>query len=76
MSKRNKDGKKMMTPRDRYLNDPCFNSLVKSLLSYLHQSQCTQSEMQEAAVLACTIYEEDRTRLHFLQNTEREAEKL
>lgn len=65
----------MMTPRDRYLNDPCFNSLVKSLLGFLYQSQCTLSEMREAVDLACTLYEEYSAQISFEKKLE-EVQKL
>ena len=49
-------------PRDRYMRDPNFRSLVDQMVSYILISESSPSEMREAAILASTIYEERRLR--------------
>lgn len=50
----------MKTPREKYLNDHMYMSLVNMLTSYIHQAQFTPSELREAAILACIRYEEQK----------------
>ena len=47
----------MKTPRDKYLNDPQFRSLVDMMESYINNVHFTPSEMLEAAVMASINYE-------------------
>jgi len=48
----------MKTPRDRYLNDVYYKTLVDTMVSYIDQCKFTPSEMREASILASIIYEE------------------
>ena len=48
----------MKTPRDRYLNDAYYRTLVDTMVSYIDQCKFTPSELREAAILASIIYEE------------------
>ena len=50
----------MKTPREKYQNDTQYKMLVDSLVSTIHECQFTPSEIREASMLACIIYEEDR----------------
>jgi len=52
----------MKTPREKYYNDPNYNSLVKVLLSQIQKCQFTPSELREAVILACILYEEQNVR--------------
>lgn len=51
----------MKTPEEKYRNDPQYNRLVHVFESLLHQAQFTPSEIREAAMFACIIYERNRT---------------
>ena len=44
-------------PRDRYERDVEFRALVDMMRAMIHRSQFSPSEMREAAILACTMYE-------------------
>jgi len=50
----------MKTPRDKYQNDPKYHRLVDVLVDYIKDCQFTPSEVREASMLACIIYEENR----------------
>lgn len=52
----------MKTPAEKYMNDPEYHALVKTLEGFLHQARFTPSEMREACVLACINYEMQRVR--------------
>lgn len=50
----------MKTPREKYLNDSLYKALVDSLHSCIEAGNFTPSEVREAAIFACIIYEEQR----------------
>lgn len=50
----------MKTPREKYMNDPTYSRLVDTICAFIHKAQFTPSEVREAAILACIIYEERR----------------
>jgi len=56
----------MKTPREKYLNDPHYHALVDSLVTLITQCEMTPSEVREAAILACIIYEENKGRILFM----------
>lgn len=47
----------MKSPRDKYMNDPEYNHLVKTLEQLIEQARFTPSELREACVLASINYE-------------------
>lgn len=47
----------MKTPREKYLNDPQYHSLVQMLEGFIEEARFTPSEIREAAILACINYE-------------------
>jgi hypothetical protein len=49
----------MMSPRERYCNDPAFNSLVKALASQIKNCHFTPTELREAVILAAIIVQEE-----------------
>lgn len=51
-----------MTPSDRYLRDPLFHALVKSMLAHLQNASLTGTELREAAILAAQIHEVNNIR--------------
>lgn len=50
--------RKMRVPAERYQTDSSFNHLVNSIECLLHQAEFTPSDVKEAAMLACILYEE------------------
>jgi hypothetical protein len=50
------------TPREKYLNDPHYHALVNSLRALIEKCEMTPSEVREAAILACILYEENTVR--------------
>ena len=48
----------MKTPRAKYEYDPKYHSLVDTLVNAIITTEFTPSEIREAAILACIIYEE------------------
>jgi len=47
----------MKTPREKYMNDPEYHSLVNAMEHFIERANFTPSEMREAVVLACINYE-------------------
>lgn len=47
----------MKTPREKYMNDPEYHSLVAMLEQFIETARFTPSELREAAVLASINYE-------------------
>jgi hypothetical protein len=47
----------MLTADDRYKSDPAFKSLVDMMVAFICRNEFTPSEMREAALLACIIYD-------------------
>lgn len=52
----------MKTPREKYMNDSQYKALVDVMCAHIHACDYTPSEMREAVVLACILYEEQRIR--------------
>ncbi len=50
----------MKTPKERFQADPQFRMLVETMVSFIWNNQFTPSEIRDAAMLACIIYEERR----------------
>ena len=46
-----------LTPEQRYGRDVEFHTLVDTIYSLIEQSQFTPTELREAVILACTMYE-------------------
>jgi len=49
--------KELMTPRDKYMNDPEYHALVRHLEGFIEQARFSPSELREACVLASINYE-------------------
>ena len=47
----------MKSPREKYMNDPEYHSLVIMLEQFIETARFTPSELREAAVLASINYE-------------------
>lgn len=47
----------MITPEERYLNDPQYKQMVDVLEGMIHQCHFTPSEIREIAMLACIKHE-------------------
>jgi len=52
----------MKTMRDRYYSDQAFRALVNMMVAHIQDCHYTPSEMREAAIMACIIYEEHNMR--------------
>jgi len=48
-----------MHPREKYQTDAEYRQLVDSLVDTIYRCQYTPSELREASILACIIYEEN-----------------
>lgn len=64
----------MKTPREKYEGDSSYRVLVDHLVSMIHQCQFTPSELREAVMLACIIYEEHNIRQLCLRSSDPETE--
>ena len=47
----------MMSPKERYQNDPEFKVLVDTMEAMIHRAEFTPSELRMAALLASINYE-------------------
>ena len=54
----------MKSPREKYMNDPEYHSLVRMLEDMIEQARFTPSELREACVLASINYEMHHVREH------------
>jgi len=50
----------------RYREDPVYNKFVDMMVMMLEQLRLSPSEMREAAVLACIIFEQRHPRTNFI----------
>lgn len=57
----------MKTPREKYANDAVYRQLVDCMVAHIEAANYTPSEMREAAVLACIIYEQHHIKLPFIE---------
>jgi len=53
----------MKTPREKYLNDNYYRTMVDMMVSYIDKCQFTPSELREMAILASIIYKEYQTKV-------------
>ena len=53
----------MKTPREKYQNDPTYRAIVDVMCAHIHAAKFTPSEMREAVLLACILYEEQKVRI-------------
>ncbi|HHX35452.1 MAG TPA: DUF945 domain-containing protein [Gammaproteobacteria bacterium] len=58
----------MKTPKEKYMNDPEYRSLVNMLENLIAQAHFTPSELREACVLASINYERWRIRHSAISN--------
>ena len=63
----------MNTPREKYMNDPEYHSLVAMLEQFIETARFTPSELREACVLACINYEMRHVRAHTIDPRAMEA---
>ena len=47
----------MKTPEEKFMTDPEYNHLVRTLEQMIEQARFTPSELREAVILACINYE-------------------
>ncbi len=52
----------MKTPREKYMNDVHYHTMVDTMVGLIHQCKYTPSELREMAILASIIYEEQQVR--------------
>ena len=52
----------MKSPREKYMNDTQYHTMVDTMVSILHQCRYTPSELREMSILASIIYEEQQVR--------------
>ena len=53
----------MMTPEEKYNNDPMYHNAVEHMESFIHNATFTPSELREIVMLACIHYEMKQTKL-------------
>ncbi len=51
----------MMTPREKFENDPQYHAMVMTMLGFITRAEYTPSELREIALLASIMHEERRT---------------
>jgi hypothetical protein len=61
----------MKTPREKYQLDSDYRAFVDTLVEYITKCKYTPSEVREAAILACIIYEKNRIRTPLIKDTSR-----
>ena len=66
----------MKTPREKYMNDPEYHSLVRLLEGFIESARFTPSELREACVLASINYEMRHVREKQFDPRVQEAFKL
>lgn len=66
----------MMNPRDKYNHDPQYHILVDFMIHEIERCNYTPSEMREAAVLACILYEQYIIRDYHLELNKETKEAL
>ena len=54
----------MKSPKEKYMNDPEYNHLVRTLEQLIEQARFTPSELREACILASINYEMRHIRDH------------
>lgn len=54
----------MKTPKEKYMNDPEYHHLVRTLEGLIEQARFTPSELREACMLASINYEMRHVREH------------
>ena len=52
----------MDSPRDKYMRDPMYRQLVDFMVKAIDHYKYSPSEMREAAIFACILYEERNIR--------------
>jgi|GEM_PF-1413982 len=63
----------MKTPREKYMNDPEYHHLVRTLEQLIEQAKFTPSELREACILASINYKMRHIRDHNLPSNIRDA---
>jgi hypothetical protein len=56
----------MMSPRERYQNDPLFHALVNALYAEITKGDFTPTEIRQAALLAHIKYNETHVGIRVL----------
>lgn len=64
----------MKTPEQKYNHDPHFKNLVSMIESLIHEAKFTPSEVREAAMFACIMYESRFPKTMIVKAQENETE--
>jgi len=65
----------MKTPREKYQSDNNYRALVNTLHAYIENCHFAPSELREAAILACILYEECHVRPLHIPNLPEDVKK-
>ncbi len=65
----------MMTPQEKYLNDPSFKQLVDMIEYGIEKLQFTPSEVREAALLAALHYDQRQIRRYHVAGGKTDASR-
>lgn len=58
----------MKTPKEKYLNDNHYRTMVDMMVSCIDKCNFTPSELREMAILASIIYEEKTSKFRVLMS--------
>lgn len=55
-----------LSAKERYLRDPIFHMMVDTMYGFIERTEMTPTEVREAVILACLMFEERRMRKYII----------
>jgi hypothetical protein len=65
------DQKECTSPEYRFMRDPQYNAIVKSMIKMIEEKMISPSELREMAMFACIQYEMTHVRESIIMNNAR-----